>query len=58
MLKHLFPHRVPFTTFMHVNHPSVEGDQFILIDDHCFVAEKVLRFLELFYNSTVALSGV
>jgi hypothetical protein len=58
MLKHLFPHKVPFTTFIHANYPRVEGDQFILSDDHWVIGEKVLKFLELFYDSTVALSGV
>jgi hypothetical protein len=58
MLKHLFPHRVPFTTFMHANYPRAEGDQFILTDEHWVIVEKVLKFLELFYDSTVALSGV
>ena len=57
MLKHLFPHRTPFTTFIHANYPRVEGTQFILTDDHWVVGE-VHKFLELFYYSTVALSGV
>jgi hypothetical protein len=57
-LKHLFPHRVPFTTFMHANYPRAEGDPFISIDDHWVIAEKVLKFLELFYDSSVALSSV
>jgi hypothetical protein len=58
MLKHLFPHRVPFTTFMHANYPRAEGDQFILTDEHWIIAEKVLKFLELFYDSTIASSSV
>jgi hypothetical protein len=58
MLKHLFPHRVPFTTFIHANYPMAEGDQFILTDGHWVIGEKVLKFFELFYDSTVALPGV
>ncbi|WVZ69805.1 hypothetical protein U9M48_018534 [Paspalum notatum var. saurae] len=30
----------------------------LLTDNHCIVAEKILSFLELFYESTVALSGI
>jgi len=30
----------------------------LLTDDHWAMAEKVLKFLELFYDATVALSGV
>jgi len=58
MLKHLFPHKATFTTFMHAQYPRVEGAQLLLTADHWAMAEKVLKFLELFYDSTVALSGV
>ena len=58
MLKHLFPHKIPFTTFMHAHYPRGEGSPFLLTDEHWAIAEKVLNFLELFYDSTVALSGV
>jgi hypothetical protein len=58
MFKHLFPHSAPFTSFIHANYPRVEGDQLILTDDHWVIGEKVLKFLELFYDSIVALSGV
>ena len=58
MLKHLFPHKVSFTTFIHAQYPRVEGGQLLLTDDHWAMAEKVLKFLELFYDATVALSGV
>ena len=30
----------------------------LLTDDHWAMAEKVLKFFELFYDATVALSGV
>jgi len=58
MLKHLFPHKVSFTTFIHAQYPRAEGGQLLLTDDHWAMAEKVLKFLELFYDATVALSGV
>ena len=53
MLKHLFPHKVSFTTFIHAQYPKL-----LLTDDHWAMVEKVLKFLELFYDATVALSGV
>lgn len=56
MLKHLFPHKELFTTFIHANYPKGDGGQLLLTAWH--MAEKVLQFLELFYDSTVALSGV
>ena len=58
MLKHLFPHKVPFTTFMHAHYPRIEGGPLLLTDEHWAMAEKMLKFLELFYDSTVALSSV
>jgi hypothetical protein len=58
MLKHLFPHKVPFTTFMHAQYPRAEGGQLLLTNDHWAMVEKLLKFLELFYDSTVAFSGV
>ena len=58
MLKHLFPHKETFTTFMIANYPRSETGQLVVTDEHWLMAEKVLQFLELFYDSTVALSGV
>jgi hypothetical protein len=58
MLKHLFPHKTPFTTFIHAQYPRAEGEPLLLTDEHWVVTQKVLPFLELFYVSTVALSGV
>ena len=43
---------------MHAHYPRLEGGQLLLTDDHWAMAEKVLKFLELFYDATVALSGV
>jgi hypothetical protein len=36
----------------------VEGEPLLLTDEHGAVAQKVLSFLELFYDSIIALSGV
>jgi hypothetical protein len=58
MLKHLFPHKAPFTTFIHAHYPRCEGELLLLTDEHWVVAQKVLSFLELFYDVTVALSGL
>ena len=57
MLKHLMPHRDPFSVFITANHPMVNG-QPLLTDLHWTCAEIVLLFLEQFYDSTVVLSGV
>jgi hypothetical protein len=46
MLKHLFPHKTPFTSFMHAHYPRTEGGQLLLTDEHWAIAEKVLTFLE------------
>jgi hypothetical protein len=57
MLKHLVPHRHTFGVFIATNHPLVDGVP-ILTDHHWYAAEKILEFLEQFYDSTVVLSGV
>jgi len=53
MLKHLLPYRSVFSVFIntHSGYP-------LLNEQHWYIAEKVLKFLELFYDSTVVLSGV
>jgi hypothetical protein len=56
-LKHLVPHRHTFGVFIATNHPLVDGVP-ILTDHHWYAAEKILEFLEQFYDSTVVLSGV
>jgi hypothetical protein len=53
MLKHLFPHKDPFTTFLHSQYPRAEGEHFFLTDEHWNMEQKVLTFLELFYDATV-----
>jgi hypothetical protein len=58
MLKHIYPHKQSFSTFMQAQYPRGEGESFLLTDEHWAVAKKVLSFLELFYDATVALSGV
>jgi hypothetical protein len=57
MLKHLIPHRHTFGVFIATNYPLVDG-QPLLTDHHWYAAEKLLEFLEQFYDSTVVLSGV
>jgi hypothetical protein len=34
MLKHLFPHKTLFTTFIHAQYPRVEGELLLLTDEH------------------------
>jgi len=58
MLKTLLPHRSTFSTFIKANYSRPTGSPFLLTDDHWEMAEKMLKFLELFYESTVDLSGV
>jgi len=58
ILKTLFPHKDPFTTFIHANYPRGEEGELILTEEYCVVAEKVFKFLALFYDATVALSSV
>jgi hypothetical protein len=43
---------------MHAHYPRGEGGQLLLTDEHWAVGQKVFKFLELFYDATVALSGV
>jgi hypothetical protein len=55
MLKTLLPHK---STFIEANYPRAPGSPILLTDDHWEMASKMLKFLELFYDSTVDLSGV
>ena len=57
MLKHLIPYISTFSVFIGANYGLVNG-QPLLSDDHWVVAEKMMEFLEMFYESTVVLSGV
>ena len=53
MLKHLLPYKEVFHVFITSNYGST-----LLTAQHWYVAEQIMIFLELFYNSTVVLSGV
>ena len=57
MLKHLIPYISTFSVFFGANYGFVNG-QPLLSDGHWVVAEKMMEFLEMFYESTVVLSGV
>ncbi|WVZ63162.1 hypothetical protein U9M48_012817 [Paspalum notatum var. saurae] len=58
MLKHLVPYQSTFSVWIETNHPRKEDGSFLLTPNHWAVAEKLLSFLKLFYDSIVALSGV
>jgi hypothetical protein len=58
MLKHLVPHKRSFGVFIQAHYPGSATEPHLLTDVHWYVAEHILSFLELFYDSTVALSGV
>jgi hypothetical protein len=34
ILKHLFSHKVAFTSFIHGQYPRVEGEPLLLTDEH------------------------
>jgi hypothetical protein len=53
MLKHLMPYRSVFSVFI-----NSQSGYPLLNEQHWYIADKVLQFLELFYDSTVVLSGV
>ena len=53
MLKHLVPYKHVFSVFINSNYGSE-----LLSIRYWYIAEKILEFLELFYDSTVVLSGV
>jgi hypothetical protein len=53
MLKHLLPYKEVFQVFINSNYGST-----LLTAQYWYVAEQIMVFLELFYDSTVVLSGV
>ena len=53
MLKHLLPYKDVFSVFINSNYGST-----LLTASHWYIADKILEFLEVFYDSTVTLSGV
>jgi hypothetical protein len=58
MLKYLVPYKETFGVFIDTNYPRKPGEPNLLTNSHWFVVEKLLEFLELFYDATVTLSGV
>ncbi|WVZ54333.1 hypothetical protein U9M48_005145 [Paspalum notatum var. saurae] len=60
MLKHLLLHRESFDMFIQTHYPKGKGQNPppLLTPDHWYVAQVVLSFLELSYDSTCVLSGV
>jgi len=58
MLKHLLLYKNNFSVFINSNYPRGEDEPRLLTDDHWTVAARIFEFLELFYDATVALSGV
>ena len=58
MLNHLVPHKSSFSVFIQTHYPRGEGEPILLKESHWYVAEHILSFFELFYDSTVALSVV
>jgi hypothetical protein len=58
MLKHLVPYKGTFGVFMDTNYPRKLGEPNLLTNSHWYVAEKLLEFLELFYDAIVTLSRV
>jgi hypothetical protein len=53
MLKHLLPYEEVFSVFINSHYGSK-----LLTKNHWYVAEQIMVFLELFYDSNVVLSGV
>ncbi|XP_066361541.1 zinc finger BED domain-containing protein RICESLEEPER 2-like [Miscanthus floridulus] len=53
MLKHLLPYKDVFSVFINSNYGTT-----LLTASHWYIADKILEFLEVFYDSTVTLSGV
>jgi hypothetical protein len=53
MLKHLLLYKDVFSLFINSNYGST-----LLTVRHWYVAMKILEFLEIFYDSTITLSGV
>ncbi|XP_066358323.1 zinc finger BED domain-containing protein RICESLEEPER 1-like [Miscanthus floridulus] len=53
MLKHLLPYKDVFSVFINSNYGST-----LLTASHWYIADKILEFLKVFYDSTVTLSGV
>ncbi|WVZ58765.1 hypothetical protein U9M48_008997 [Paspalum notatum var. saurae] len=57
MIKHLIPYRSTFDVFIQTHYPQREEGA-LLTNDHWYVGEKILEFLERFYDFTVVTSGI
>jgi hypothetical protein len=57
LMVNLITYRYTFSIFIGANYGLVNGEP-LLSDGHWVVAEKIMKFLKIFYESTVALSGV
>jgi hypothetical protein len=53
MLKYLVPYSEVFSVIINSNYGSA-----LLSPNHWYVVDKVLEFLEIFYDCTIILSGV
>jgi hypothetical protein len=58
MLKHLVPHRSTFVVYIQTRYPLVVDGTPLLTNNHWYVVEKLLSFLQLFYDSIVTLLGI
>jgi hypothetical protein len=58
MLKHLVPYHSTFSVWIRTNYPGKDDGSCLLSDNHWVVADKLLSFFQLFYDSIVALSGI
>jgi hypothetical protein len=50
-LKHIVPYQTTFSVWIKTNHPCKSDGSFLLIENHWCIAEKLLTFLQLFYDS-------
>ena len=51
MLKHIVPYQTTFSVWIKTNYPCKSDGSFLLIENHWCIAEKLLTFLQLFYDS-------
>jgi hypothetical protein len=53
MFKHLLPYKDVFSVFINFSYGST-----LLTASHWYIADKILEFLKVFYDSTITFSGV
>jgi hypothetical protein len=62
MLKHLIPYKSTFSVFIHTHYAQEVGQdgqsQTLITPAHWDIGEKILHFLELFYDCTCTLSRI